>query len=140
MTRTRAALSWVAFVLISWQLMYAPADAAVSRAQHYVAVKVTVAPRLEPSLSDPAWHGALTATDFENLTTRRPAALSTVAYLLYDNNNLYVGFHVNQDGVPIQASQKTNNVSFGQDDCVGIGLDTSGVGSEIYYFEATPAG
>src|SRR5579872_2429104 len=140
MIGTRAALSRAVLAFIGCQLMYAPIDAAVGRSQHYVAVKVAAPPQFDPSLSDPAWQGALMVTDFENLTTRRPAALGTIAYLLYDNDNLYVGFRVHQDGVAIQASQKTNNVNFGQDDCVGIGVDTSGVGSEVYFFEATPAG
>jgi hypothetical protein len=36
--------------------------------------------------------------------------------------------------------QSTNDVGFGTDDFVGAGIDTSGNGSEVYYFETTPAG
>ena len=56
----------------------------------------------------------------------RPSRFATTAYLLYDDKNLYVGFKAEQDGVPIVASQTTNDVGFGLDDFVGIGVDTSG--------------
>ncbi len=63
---------------------------------------------------------------WENVTTRSPAGFATTAYLLYDDKNLYVGFKADQAGVPIVATQTTNDVGFGIDDFVGIGVDTSG--------------
>jgi hypothetical protein len=49
-----------------------------------------------------------------------------------------VGFIAEQAGTPIVATQTTNDVGFGTDDFVGIGLDTSGAGSQAYFFETTP--
>jgi hypothetical protein len=98
---------------------------------------------LDPSLADPAWAAGkipLGSGPWENVTTRSPSRYATTAYLLYDDKNLYVAFEAEQDGVPITASQSTNDVGFGQDDFVGIGVDTSGTGSQTYYFEATPRG
>ena len=60
--------------------------------------------------------------------------------MLYDNTNLYVAFHAEQRGTPITATQTTNDVGFGTDDFVGVGIDTSGAGSNIYFFETTPRG
>jgi hypothetical protein len=60
--------------------------------------------------------------------------------MLYDAQNLYVAFHCEQRGTPIVAGQTTNDVGFGLDDFVGVGLDTSGVGTQAYYFETTPRG
>jgi len=77
---------------------------------------------------------------WQNVTTRSPARFPTTAYLLYDDKNLYVGVQSEQTGVPIVANQATNDVGFGSDDFVGIGVDTSGSGSQVYYFEATPHG
>ncbi|MGC1380245.1 MAG: hypothetical protein WA814_04395 [Candidatus Baltobacteraceae bacterium] len=77
---------------------------------------------------------------WQNVTTRSPSLLATTAYVLYDDTNLYVGFKADQPGVPIVAQQSTNDVGFGLDDFVGIGLDTSGAGSQAYYFETTPRG
>ncbi len=82
--------------------------------------------QLDPGLADPAWEaGKVPNGDgpWENVTTRAPATLATTAYLLYDDKNLYVGFKAEQSGVPIVATQTTNDVGFGIDDFVGIGLD-----------------
>ncbi len=98
---------------------------------------------LDAGLSDPAWAAGKVPDGtgpWENATTRSPATLATTAYMLYDDTNLYVGFKAAQGGVPIVATQTTNDVGFGIDDFVGIGLDTSGAGSQAYYFETTPRG
>jgi hypothetical protein len=60
--------------------------------------------------------------------------------MLYDAQNLYVAFKCEQRGTPIVAGQTTNEVGFGLDDFVGVGIDTSGVGTQTYYFETTPRG
>ncbi len=129
-------------VLVVFVLIVLPhtAAASVTRSQSFQAVKLTQDPPLDATLADPVWQKAVTATGFVDITTRRPAPLSTTAYLLYDNTNVYVAFKANQDGVPIRASQTTNNIGFGQDDAVGVGIDTSGAGSNVYFFEATPRG
>jgi hypothetical protein len=120
-----------------------PARAAVSGSFGFTVARAAHPLALDPALSDPAWaagrvpdpHGA-----WQNITTRRPATLATTAYLLYDDKNLYVGFKVVQTGIPIVATQTTNDVGFGVDDFVGFGVDTSGAGSQAYYFETTPRG
>jgi len=94
----------------------------------------------DASLTDPIWQNAVSATDFYDVTTRVPARLATTAYLLYDADNVYVAFHSEQQGAEIHAAQTTNNVGFGQDDFVGVGLDPSGNGGQVYYFETTPRG
>jgi hypothetical protein len=98
---------------------------------------------LDPSLNDPAWKTGQVPDGngpWENVTTRSPSKYPTTAYLLYDDKNLYVGFKALQDGVPITATQTTNDVGFGTDDFVGIGIVNGGGGSQAYYFEATPRG
>jgi hypothetical protein len=120
-----------------------PARAAVSGSFAFTVARAPHPLALDPTLSDPAWaagrvpdpHGA-----WQNITTRQPATLATTAYLLYDDRNLYVGFKAVQTGVPIVATQTTNDIGFGVDDFVGFGVDTSGAGSQAYYFETTPRG
>jgi hypothetical protein len=107
----------------------------IARAPHPLA--------LEPTLADPAWAAGRVPDGkgpWQNVTTRSPAGLPTTVYLLYDDKNLYVGFKAEETGVPITASQTTNDVGFGVDDFVGIGLVTGGGGSQAYYFETTPRG
>lgn len=96
---------------------------------------------LDPSLADNAWKaGLVPGAQWEDLTTRRAAPLQTTVYALYDDTALYVGFDVQQEGLPLTAAQATNDVGFGLDDFVGVGIDTSGSGAQTYFFETTPRG
>jgi len=109
------------------------------------AVPAVVAPHplaVDPSLSDPVWKtGALPLPGgFYCLTTRSGAQHQTSVWMLYDDRNLYVAFRAEQAGTPLVATQTTNDVGFGVDDFVGVGIDTSGVGTQSYYFETTPRG
>jgi hypothetical protein len=96
---------------------------------------------LDPSLSDPAWQAGKvpSETPWADVTTRGNAPDATTAYFLYDDKNLYIGFVAPQKA-PIVATQTTNDVGFGTDDFVAVGLDTSGGGSQAYFFETTPRG
>lgn len=122
-----------AFVLIS-----GAAWGSASRTSRYAAPLADTAPAFDSGLMDPIWQKAVLARDFEDLTTRRSAPLATTAYLLYDANNLYVAFRADQNGVPIHAEHSTNDVGFGQDDAVGICIDTSNSSQQVYCFESTP--
>ncbi|HTU80840.1 MAG TPA: DUF5916 domain-containing protein, partial [Candidatus Acidoferrales bacterium] len=120
-----------------------PAFASVSESFAFTLARAARPMPLDPALTDPAWAAGKVPDGngpWENVTTRSPATLATTAYLLYDDRNLYVAFDAQQDGVPIVAMQTTNDVGFGVDDFVGIGIDTSGSGSQVYYFETTPRG
>ncbi|MDQ2866170.1 MAG: DUF5916 domain-containing protein [Candidatus Eremiobacteraeota bacterium] len=120
------------------------APAAVPATFSFPAAKAPHALPLDPSLKDPAWQTGKvpTAGAWENVTARRPVAETnaTTVYLLYDDRALYVAFEAKQGGAPIVASQTTNDVGFGSDDFVALGIDTSGAGSQSYFFEATPRG
>ncbi len=127
---------------VTMRLLAALVLAAVSM---FASVPATLAPHplpLDPALSDPAWAaGAIPVPDgFYDLTTRRRAPHATSVWMLYDAKNLYVGFRAEQTGTPIVAQQTTNDVGFGLDDFVGVGIDTSGAGTNVYYFETTPRG
>ncbi len=122
----------------SWDIAAAAADAGgapypAARAPHPLA--------LDPSLRDPVWARGRVGSDiYWNVTKRAAARLRTQAYLLIDDHDLYVAFHAEQPGVPIVAGQRTNDVGFGVDDFVGVAIDTSGAGNQVYFFETTPLG
>lgn len=121
----------------------APVRAAVSQSFGFTVVRAPHPLALDPTLADPAWASGLVPSGsgpWENVTTRSPSRFPTTAYLLYDDKNLYVGFKAEQSGVPIAASQTTNDVGFGTDDFVGIGFVNGGGSSQAYYFETTPRG
>jgi len=135
--------SVVAAALLSVAFLTAAGDAAsaaIDRQSRIPAVRATAPLTLDASLSDPQWQNGLMAGEFFNFTTRRPATMQTVAYVLYDDTNLYIGFHNEQQGTPIIASQTTNNIGEGLDDQVTIGLDPGGNGSRVYEFSTTPKG
>jgi hypothetical protein len=114
--------------------------AAATHTDAYTAVKATSPPSVRASFADPAWQHALRVHSFVNFTSRRPARLDTVAYLLYDDKNMYVGFHCVQRGVPITASQNVDNAGVGSDDHVAFLVDTSGNGRRTYQFQVSPKG
>ncbi|MBV8147463.1 MAG: hypothetical protein JO092_00060 [Candidatus Eremiobacteraeota bacterium] len=119
------------------------ARATVGYPSAYSAVRTDHVLAGDTALSDADWlRGKIVdgASAFEDVTTRSAAPLETAAYVLYDARNLYVAFRSKQPNVPITENQSTNNIGFGLDDFVGIGIDPSGNGSTVYYFETTPRG
>jgi hypothetical protein len=144
--RLSAALRLLRFILYSaaaFGISSEAAHAAVGRTFSFTVARAPHPLALDPTLADPAWAAGLVPNGsgpWQNVTTRSPSTFPTTAFLLYDDKNLYVGFKAEQTGVPIVATQTTNDVGFGIDDFVGIGVDTSGAGSQVYYFETTPRG
>lgn len=125
------------------ELLCVPVRASVAESFTFTVARAPHPLPLDPTLADPAWAAGkipLGNGPWQNVTTRSPAGFATTAYLLYDDKNLYVAFQSEQTGAPIVATQTTNDVGFGTDDFVGIGIDTSGSGSQVYYFETTPRG
>jgi hypothetical protein len=94
---------------------------------------------LDASLADPHWKVATRLAGFTEATTRTAGHSTTEAALLYDDTNLYIAFWCNQ-AAPITSIQHTDNVGFGTDDYVGVGVDPSGNADRTYYFEITPTG
>lgn len=119
-----------------------PVEAAVTQSFAFSPAQAPHPLALDAALRDPAWQAGAVPADgpWQNVTTRSPGRDVTAAYLLYDDRNLYVGFVASQKYSPIVATQTTNDVGFGTDDFVGIGIDPSGTGSEGYVFETTPRG
>src|SRR5579864_2558435 len=131
--------AFVAALLFFWVGAGAVQASAV-QTQSFAAVKADHPPVLENLLADPSWQAALKADVFVNVTTHSVGGFATTAYLMYGSDDLYVAFHCEQSTVPVTAEQTTNNVGFGLDDYVAVGIDPSGNGSQVYYFFATPRG
>ena len=118
------------------------ASAAVSSSFSFRLAKAEKPPALDASLNDPAWQaGKVPGRQlWEDETTRAPATEATDVYALYDDTNLYIAFVAHQSSEPIVATQVTNDVGFGTDDFVAVGIDSSGAGSQAHFFEVTPRG
>ncbi len=117
----------------------APAAAATNRAGVFPVAQIDVPPGTADLATGP-WANATVVNNLENLTTRAPAnQLPTTARILFDRANIYVAIHAVQTGVPLVRTQTTNDIGFGVDDYVGVGIDTTGNG-QAYFFETTPSG
>jgi hypothetical protein len=119
-----------------------PAAAAVSPAFAFAVAKAPHPLALDPSLADPVWQAGKVPQNgaWQNVASKLAAPHATTVYMLYDDKNLYVAFEAEQKGTPIVATQTTNNVGYGTDDFVSVGIDTSASGSQNYLFETTPRG
>lgn len=138
----RQALAFAVALIVGTLLPVTPLYAAVTQKFSFPAVKTAHPLPLDPSLSDPGWAAGRVpeAGPWTDVTTRSPATEPTEAYFLYDDRFLYVAFKATQGPSTIVATQTTNDVGFGVDDFVGVGIDTSGAGSQAYFFETTPHG
>jgi len=137
----RALLVALCSTILALAGVFARAQAVVTPAFSFTAARAPHPLALDPSLSDPVWQlGKVPDGDvWKDVTTRGNAPDVTTAYFLYDDVNLYVAFVAVQKA-PIVATQTTNDVGFGTDDFVAVGIDTSGAGSQAYLFETTPRG
>jgi hypothetical protein len=91
-------------------------------------------------LLSPTWQHALRISAFEDFTTRKRPSEATEAYLIFGPDTVYCAFVSHQSSASITANQTVNSVGLGLDDYVGLMFDTSGNGTNQYFFEATPGG
>lgn len=97
-------------------------------------------PEATTLVSSSAWNSPPLATSFVDVHTGSPSPYSTAVYVGNTSTDLYVLFRCEQHGVPITDLQHEDGDAVYLDDYVWVGIDTSGNGSRIYKFEATPSG
>jgi hypothetical protein len=93
---------------------------------HYRIPRISTPIKVDGVLDDPAWKEALAIDVNNEFDPRRnvPAPVTTIAYLAYDDDNLYAGFRANApDPEAIRAHLTDRDAAF-QDDFVGLILDT----------------
>jgi len=91
----------------------------------FTAVRTGTPLALDAKFADPRWASAFVDDGMVDLGVRGPAPSRTSVAIFYDDANLYVGFKVQQTA-SLVASQRTDNVGFGSDDFVGLGVDSAG--------------
>ena len=103
--------------------------------------RVHRAPRLEDFAENHPREAELTVTDFRQNSPGdgTPASESTTAYLSYDDKNLYVAFVCHDEAGEVRAHLSKREDS-GQDDGVGVFLDTFRDFHRAYYFFSNPLG
>ena len=104
--------------------------------------KTTGSITIDGELNDPGWVGAARATNFtqvEPIDMVKPQS-NTIAYITYDDNNLYVALIASdEDPSSIRSSLRDRDRIF-SDDLVGFILDTYGDASWAYEIYANADG
>ncbi|MFC1627949.1 DUF5916 domain-containing protein [Gemmatimonadota bacterium] len=99
-------------------------------------------PVIDGVLSAGEWNGAMPYTGFTQFQPDpdTPASQKTTAWILFDEDNLYVAFACEQPEYPIQAYIARRDHLPGDPDYVGILVDPFLSWKEAYLFMVNPAG
>ena len=106
------------------------------------AVKVSTSPKIDGVLDDAAWQEAAQLTGFyetrpgENV----PPSVRTVAYIAYDDENLYFAFKAYDPKPRSIRATMTDRDQIDEDDYVGIELDTFNDQRRAFRFLLNPFG
>jgi hypothetical protein len=92
-----------------------------------IAYRVTSSLSLDGTLSDPAWQAAPRSERFVDMATGEPALLDTRSAVLWDDQNLYVGFWV-EEPYPNAKQTERDSLIFREND-VEVFID----GGDCYY-------
>lgn len=121
----------------------APARAQSIDFQRYVprleAVRIDEgeSPTIDGDLSDPAWSKAATTDAFYQVEPNEGAAPSerTLVYLMYDRDNLYVGFHLfDSEPEKITAKLLARDSQLRNEDAIRVMLDPFGTFRDGFFF------
>lgn len=109
----------------------------------FTAVRTDTAPQIDGDLSDPVWANAARIDDFLELSPieYRPAPERTEIFVLFDDNALYVAFHVH-DSKPeeITANALRPDAPLRDDDKVNLIIDPFNAQRTGYQFQLNPNG
>ncbi len=110
----------------------------------YTAQRIAQAPRIDGQLTDACWTTAAKAESFTQFLPHfgEPAALPTIAYLVYDDYNIYVGAEM-PDPEPNKIMRTLTPRDQGNRnnaDGFAIGFDTYKDGINAFRFEISAAG
>lgn len=101
------------------------------------------APKIDGDLSDPAWAKAASTEDFYQVLPVEGATPSetTRAYLMYDDEFLYVGFHLfDSEPDKITAKLMARDAQLRNEDSIRVMLDPFGTFRDGFFFGTNPNG
>ena len=94
---------------------------------HYTAYHVSESLRIDGRLDEPAWRAAPTSPRFIDILTGQPALYDTRAALLWDKENLYIAFRIEEPR--LHAKYRKHNDPIYYDNDVEVFID----GRDTYY-------
>ncbi len=142
MRRTRSSVFVVALVICITLPMYASADDIERR--RIVAVKIGTPPKIDGNLDDPIWEKAQPSGGFTQSKPDigQPMSQLTIVRVLYDDENIYVGFQC-YDSEPekvIGTETRRDYPVWSVNDYIRFVLDTHHDLRTGYYFGTNPVG
>ena len=106
--------------------------------------KITTAIKIDGSLEDAAWKGAPLADKFVELKPtpflKESDDNASQVYFLYDNSGIYVGGYFHEKNKDSIAAELTGRDGFGNNDFVGVVLDTYNDKLNGFEYFVTPLG
>lgn len=94
---------------------------------------------LDGRLDEPAWNNAARTGPLVNPGNGNPAGATearATAQMLWDDNNLYVAFHVTDDNLVDPSSERDQHLW--EHDAVEVMIDPDGDGANYYEFQVSP--
>ncbi len=131
-------------LFVLFPLLLTPVSAEEREPRRIVAVRVERGPKIDGRLDDPVWGKALPSGDFIQLKPRQgePMTQKTVIRVLYDDENIYVGFQC-YDSEPekvLGTEMRRDYRVWETNDYVRFVLDTYHDLRNAYYFGTNPRG
>ncbi len=115
-----------------------PMNVKVLPVKRYVAAKIAKPIKLDGKLDDPAWKTAASTGVFVDTMTGNPGAVATEARLLWDNQNLYIGFeNVDAD---VWAELTERDAKLWTQEAVEVMIDADGNGKSYIELQVAPNG
>ena len=108
-----------------------------------VRIDESEAPVIDGDLSDAAWSKAATTEDFYQVEPAEgaPPSERTRAYLMYDRETLYVGFHLfDSEPEKITAKLMARDAQLRNEDSIRVMLDPFGTFRDGFFFGTNPNG
>ncbi|MFH2068917.1 MAG: discoidin domain-containing protein [Candidatus Omnitrophota bacterium] len=105
------------------------------------AVKINETIQIDGKLLESVWQKAQPVTNFAINNTGILARVQTIAYILYDDSNLYFGFKCLEPDVKnIKTEKRENEKEIFADDCIEIMIDPWFSKDEYFHFAVNASG
>ncbi len=123
----RVGLYPIIFCVTGFLILLSSAVGSETEGKSLQALKTSQPPRIDGDLNDPCWRNAPKATGFVDKLLDTPPEDQTVAYILYDDENIYVAFYC-YDSKPeeIVARETKRDGNFRNDDYVSFSINPFG--------------
>uniref|UniRef100_A0A7V3KPS4 Carbohydrate-binding domain-containing protein n=1 Tax=candidate division WOR-3 bacterium TaxID=2052148 RepID=A0A7V3KPS4_UNCW3 len=117
-------------------------EPATKKPSVYLIKKVDIPPQIDGKLDDPCWEKARCLSGFTLLNKKGAVAKEqTKGYLVYDNDNLYLGVECFESEIgTLKAVYRERDTNIWEDDCIEVFIDTRNDQKTYFQFIANSLG